>query len=315
MEEKLTVRKPASAKTRTRTGASLLPLKTLPPCPRTHLPCRKRTLPPIPNPGTQVKSDHSVEGTKTQSPPLQGPRDPPEETETALLRGADLITEVPLKAAGPVAAAEGSFTAEAVVTEGPSRPALGLLGRAGAGSEAAPVETTAHLWDTTRTPKGTGQGGDMARIGPSIIPQEPGTGVRPAARGQSMKRSPKEDGKGARRRAARVAPVTWGPRTKRTTQKQPRTGQKAPAPPSPLLHPEATRPGCLLPEEFPPDGAGVVAAVALTSSAAVATWGVQLGGTGLGPPQLHTVGPQSQFPPENSKHTPKCQAPKTRAEG
>lgn len=148
----------------------------------------------------------------------------------------------------------------------------------------------------------------MARTGPSTTRPGPGTGVRLAARARSTRRSPNDDESGAQRRAARAAPVTPAPRTKRTIPKPSRTVRKLPAPPS--LPQEPTNLESSPPGGFPPGGAGAEAAAGATCSVAAVTWEVPLGATGSGPSLRLTEGATSRPRPEDSSTRPR--APKSR---
>lgn len=199
----------------------------------------------------------------------------------------------------------------AVATGEPTRPALDLVVAVGAEWVAGVAETTARLLlvATTRSPRVRGLAAGMVKTGPNTTQPEPGIEVKPAVRVQSMKKSPREGGREAQRRAVRVVQVTSVTQTRKTTRNPtPRMAQIMPTPPAAatfhLPLPEVHRPGSSPPGVCPRGGAGVEVVEEETSTGVVAMLEEQLGDTGLDPAQPLTVGPPS--------HQPQCGSSKPR---
>lgn len=228
-------------------------------------------------------------------------------------------TGSPPKAAEPVADEGESSTAVAVVSAAPTRPLLGPVVAIGAEWVAGAAETTARLLPvaTIMSPRVRRPVAGMVRIGTSITQPEPGTEVKPAVRVQSMRKSPKEEGREVQRLAVRVVQVTLVSQTKMTTRNTtPRMALVMPttlaAAPCHLPHPEDPRPGSSLPGVYPLGGAGVEVVEEDTSTGTVAMSEEHLGDTELDPAQPHTVDPPSHRPrPESSKARHKRLGPKT----
>lgn len=218
-------------------------------------------------------------------------------------------TESPPKAAEPVEDEGESSTGVGVVTGAPTQPVPGPLVAVGAEWVAGAAEITAHLLVVaiTRSPRVRGLAAGTVRIGPSITQPGPGTEAKPAARVQSMRKSPRDGGREVQRLAVRAVQVTSVTRTRKTTRNPtPRTALIMPTPLAAatchLHHPEVPRPGSSPPGVFPPGGAGVEAVVGATSTGVVAMSEEHQGDTGLDPAQALTVGPPSHQPQHgNSK--------------
>lgn len=298
---------------------------------RTHQ-LRLKTSPPRqPNPGMEAKNGPQVEEEEeedqVEDPKMETPThlasQGPGGTETAPLTEEETpptTTESQPKATEPAGDEGGSSTGVAVVTGAPTRPAPDLLVAAGAEWAAGVAETTEHrsVEATIRNPRLMELEAGTVRTGLSITRPGPETAVKPAARVQSTKKSPRGGGRGAQRPAVRAEAVIWGIQTKKTTRSPtPRTALRTPTPLPPqtshLHHLEAPRPGSSPPGVCPPGGAGVGEVEEETSTGAVATWEDQLEDTGLDPTQCLTVGPPSpQLQPGNSKVLLRALGPKTR---
>lgn len=206
----------------------------------------------------EEKNDHLEEGQaevpKMETPLLQdfqGP--PPGETGTAPLReeATPPITMESLpKGAEPVVDVEESSLVVAVVTAALIRPQLGPVVAVEVEWVAGLAETSAHLLlvAITMSPKVRGAVAGMVRIGPSITQPGPGTGVKPAVRVRSMRKSQREGGREVQRLAARVVQVTLVPQTRmRTRNPTTRMARITPTLLAAVLchmhHPEAPRPG------------------------------------------------------------------------
>lgn len=141
-----------------------------------------------------------------------------------------------------------------------------------------------------------------ARTDPSITLPGPGIGVKPAVRGLSTRKSPKEEGRGVQRLGARVVPVTLVTQIKMTTRNL--TPRTAPTPLAAttchLHHPEVHRPGFSPPEVCPQGGEEGVVVVEETSTEAVVMWEDHLEDTGLDPTLPPTVDPQRHQPQPGS---------------
>lgn len=217
----------------------------------------------------------------------------------------------------------GSFTGVAVVTGAPTRPALGLVVAVGAEWGAGVAETTARLWLVviTRSQRVRGLEAGTVKTGPSTTPPEPGTEVKPAVRVRSMKKSPKEGGRGAQRLAVRVVQVTSVTQTRKTTRNPtPRTAPITPTPPAAatfhLHHPEVHRPGSSPPGAYPQGGAGVEAAEEETCTGVVETLEEPVEDTESDPAPLPTAAPPSsrhRCGSSKPRHNPP--GPKTRTGG
>lgn len=211
------------------------------------------------------------------------------------------------KVVGLVVDEEGSSMDAGVDTVAPIQPLLVPLVEVGEEWEAGAAEITAHLWlvDTTMSPKAREEEvvADMARSALSITQPGPGTGVKPAVRVQSTRKSPNGGGRGAQRLAVRVVPVTSVTQTKMTTRNP--TPRTVPTPPAVaqchLHHPEVPRPGFSPPEVCPLEGDGVEVVEEETCTGAVQMLEDHLEDTGLDPTQPHIMGgPQKHQPPLES---------------
>lgn len=225
--------------------------------------------------------------------------------------------ECPLKEADPVVDEEESSTAGAVVTGGPTQPALVRPVEAEVEWVAGVAETTARqlAGATTKRPRATGPVYGTVRTGRSITPPERETAAKPAARDPSMKKFPRGGGSEAQKQAARAAAATLVTRTKKSTRSPtPRTVQRRSVPQetSPQRHLEFLRPGCSLPGECPLGGAGVEEVEVETHTGAVAALEARLGGTGSDLAQVPSPGlPSPRLQAGNSKVRLRPLDPKT----
>lgn len=213
-----------------------------------------------PNPGTEEKNDPleelegQVEGPKMETLLLQDFQvPPPGGTGSAPLREEatpPITTESLPKGAERVVDEGESSLGVAEVTVAPTQPPLGRAVAVGAEWGAGVVETSAHLSPvaTIMSLREKEPVEDMVRIGPSITRPEPGTEVKPAARVQNMRKSPREGGRGVQRLAVRVVQVTSVTPTKMRTRNP--TTRTALIMPASLAvetchphHPEVPRPG------------------------------------------------------------------------
>lgn len=285
-----------------------------PPCPRTlQLNLRMSQL-RQPNPGMEEKNDPQeqvgegqVEGPKMQTTLLL-----PGGTGTVPLREEAVpptIMESLQKVAEPVVGEGESSSGVDEVTVALTRPLQGQLVAVGVEWVAGVAETTAHLLlvATTMSPRAREAVEGMVRIGPSITRPGRGTGVKPAVRVQSMRKSPREGGREVQRLAARVVRVTLVTQTRMTTRNP--TPKMALIIPTPLavvpchLHPpEVPRPGSSPRGVCPLGGAGVEVVEGETSTGVVAVLEEHLEDIVLDLAQPLTVDPPSPQPrAESSK--------------
>lgn len=225
------------------------------------------------------------------------------------------------KAAEPVAAEGESSSGVGVVTVAHTRLLLDPAVAVGAEWVAGAAETTAHLLAvaTIMSLKVREEVAGMVRIAPSITQPGPGTEVKPAVRGQSMRKSPREGGREVQRLAVRAVQATLVTQTRTTSRNPtPRMALIMPPPlavlPCQLHHPEAPRPGSSPPGVCPLEGAEVEVVEEETSTEVVAMLEEHLEDTGWGLAQPLTVDPPShQHQAESIKARCKRLGPKTRA--
>lgn len=225
------------------------------------------------------------------------------------------------KAAEPVVAEAESSSGVVEVIVAHTRLLLDPVVAVGAEWVAGVAETTARLLAaaTIMSLKVREEVAGMVRIAPSITRPGPGTEVKPAVRGQSMRKSPREGGREDQRLAVRVVQATLATQTRTTSRNPtPRMALIMPtplaAPPCQLQHPEVPRPGSSPPGVCLLDGAEVEVVEEETSTEVVAMLEEHPEDTGWGLAQPLTVDPPShQHQAESIKARRKRLGPKIRA--